>query len=347
MTLNKKKAFIDQIMLGFFLISMVLVFVATVSDELKVRNKHANLKKLVQTAVLSASKYYTNENNDTTEAQNIALGVVEQSKLGAQVKNSIEFTWDFISDPSNVKAKIENYEEDMFWYRLAGWDSFTFDIIEAKANIIASPADELLTIDEVSDFMPFAINNCGQENGIQPGESLSFIYKAYDIYDANESTGFYGLSSDDPDPRDGSQSDFAHFKNEVYDFNRLNTPQYLVDSEQNSIENDAQQLASALAVHTYDDPMDITVALIDCASTKDNIIISNLVPVTMTNIYCGDKTTSDINIDLAFSDQTGDVFDVGVSWVEWEESKDCSQSGLFRIDLDIKIPDEEEVVLEY
>ena len=41
---NYKKAFIDKIMLGFLLIVSTVAFIATVSDDLKVRNKHANLK---------------------------------------------------------------------------------------------------------------------------------------------------------------------------------------------------------------------------------------------------------------------------------------------------------------
>ena len=342
-----KRAFIDQIMLGFFLIAFTMVFVGTVSDELQARNKYTNLKKVLQTAVLSASKYYINENNNTTEAQNIALGIVEQTVLGEEIKDDIVFTWDFLSDPQNVKARIDLYEEDLFWFRLLGWNSVDFEDIEAKANIILLTTDVLPVVDEVSNFMPFAINECGQENAIAPGDSFSFIYKSYGIYENTESTGFYGLVLDEaPDRTDGSQDGFAHFKNEVLDFNRILTQTYLVDSDQDSIENDAQQLASALAVHTYDEPMNISVALLSCESTKDNIVISNLIDVSMTNIYCGDKATSDNNIETAFEDQTGDVFD-DINWVEWVESKDCSQSGLFRIDLDIIYPEIENIILEY
>ena len=86
---NMKKAFIDQIMLGLFLISSVIVFVATVSDEAKARSKYTDLKHIVQTAALSSSKYYTNVNNDTEEAQNIALGIIENSRLGIEVKDDM------------------------------------------------------------------------------------------------------------------------------------------------------------------------------------------------------------------------------------------------------------------
>ena len=358
---NLKNAFIDKIMIGFVLISSILAFVATVSDELKVRNKHKNLKKIVQTVVLSSSKYYISEDNATTEeAEDIALGIVSASQLGSILvqNNDIDITWYLDDDPQNVIASISNYEESMFWYELFGWEKFKFDKIEAKANIILNPLDELPVIDETDEFMPFAINECGQGDSIMPGDNLSFIYKAYEQYESNESLGFYGLDSTLADG--DNQSAFAEFKNNVdklfggdpSSYNRLTTQQYLVNSEYDSdestnpINNDASQLASSLEVHKFDDPLDITVALIDCSSTKDNIIISNLIQVSMTNIYCGDKATSDSNIDSAFEDQTGDVFE-DVTWVEWVEGFDCSQSGLFRIDLEVKIPDEEETLLVY
>ena len=341
----QKKAFINIVLLGFVLISSVVVFIASTADDIVWENKYFNLKKITDSTALALAKHYnTNENID--DAETIADGILDATELGIEAKSYITYTWDLVSDPNNVIVTITNYQHANFWYRFLGKDQFIFETIESKANIISTPADELPVIDEVSDFMPFAINECGKDGGINPGDSFSFIYKSYDIYESSESLGFYGLTPNDPEPRSGAQSDFAHFKNEVLDFNRITTQEYLVDTSQDSIENDAQQLASALAVHTYDDPMDISIALMDCASTKDNIIISNLIPVSMTNIYCGDKTTSSLNIDSAFEDQSGEVFE-DITWVEWVESKDCSQSGLFRIDLDIKIPDEEIVILEY
>ena len=341
----QKKAFVNIIALGFVLFTSVVVFISTKADDIAVNNKFFNLKKITDSTVLALAKHFI-INQDEQDAQDIADAILDASALGIDAKNYISYSWDFVSDPNNVKATITNYSHSTFWYKFLDKSEFIFAKIESKANIIVNPIDELPILDEVSDFMPFAINECGKEGGIVPGESLSFIYKSYDIYDSNESLGFYGLSPTDPTPRTGAQSDFAHFKNEVLDFNRLTTQEYLVDTAQESIENDAQQLASALAVHTYEEPMNISIALLDCSSTKDNIIISNLIPVSMTNIYCGDKTTTTYNINEAFNDQTGDVFD-DINWVEWVESKDCSQSGLFRIDVDIKIPNELTVLLEY
>lgn len=340
---NNKKAFIDQLLMGFIIISMITLFVGTISDEFSARNKHKNLKEVVQTASLSAAKYYIYQNEDTQEAEDIALGIVEQTPLGLEVKDDIVFTWDFDVDPNFVKATIPTYSHDNFWFRLLQWDSVSFDNIESKANIISVILDELPILDETSNFLPFAINECGQE-GIKPGDSFSFIYKSYGIFDTNDSTGFYGLDPSNPDRDDGSQSGFAHFKNEVLDFNRLNTKQYLVDSDQASIENDAQQLASTLEVHKFDEPMNISIALIDCNSTKDDIYISNIVDVNLSNIYCGHKQTPDDTIEDVFENETG--FET-IVWVNWVESKDCSQSGLFRIDIDVTIPEIDSVLLEY
>jgi hypothetical protein len=355
---NMKKAIIDQMLLGLFLMALVLVTVATVADQLKVKNEFYDLKKTLQVAVLSASKYYINENDNTTEAQNIALGIIEQTTLGASIKNDINFTWNFVDDPNYVTASITSHTVDTFWFRLIDLDNFTFTNVEAKANILATPSNRLPQVDEANDFMPFAINECGQDNGIIPGDSLSFIYKAYDQFESNDSLGFYGL--DDEKITGTNQSSFAHFKNTVdlvyeenqNNFNRLTTPLYLVNSvydpsqSTNPINNDASQLASSLEVHKYDTPTTMSVGLIDCASTKDSIIISNIISVSLDEVYCGDKHTSDDNIDSAFVDQTGDVF-TDVTWVEWEEGFDCSKSGLFRIDLSINIPNNNTVILEY
>ncbi len=341
----QKKAYVEIILLGLVLLTSVAIFVGSNADDVSWKNKYFNLKKLTDSTALALAKHY-NENQNQDEAETIANGLLNSTQLGIEARTYMTYTWDLISEPRNVIVTINNYPHENFWYKFLGTTEFIFNNVESKANIILIPANELPIVDAVSDFMPFAINDCGQAGGINPGDSLSFIYKSYDIYTADESLGFYGLTPNDPDPRTGAQSDFAHFKNEVLNFNRLTTQEYLVDSSQATIENDAQQLASALAVHTYDTPMDISIALLDCASTKDDIIISNLIPVSMVNIYCGDKTTPQLSIDSAFVDQTGEVLD-NINWVEWVESKDCSQSGLFRIDIDIKIPDVDSVILEY
>lgn len=338
-----KKAFIDQIMLGLFIFIALIVLGATVSDEIQARNKYYNLKKITDITALAMANYYNDINANTSEAESVANAILDETKLGREVKSSMVYTWDLVSDPQNVISAIPNYTQTTFWYQFLDKASFTLNA-ESKANIVDKSTLDI--VDEASDFVPFAINECGQTS-INPGDEFSFIYKTYDLYDANEGLGFYGLDSVNPNRLDGSQSNFAHFKNEVTEFNRTTTPQYLVDSDQSSIENDAQQLASELEVHKFNSnnvPWEISIALLDCSSTKDNIIINNLIPVSMTKIYCGDKATPEPNITSAFADVSGDVF-TDITWVEWVDSKDCSQSGLFRMDITISAP--EEAQLEY
>lgn len=339
-----KKAFIDQMLLGLFLFVSLIVLGATVSDEMDARNKYYQLKKITDNAVLTMAKYYNRVNESTAEAEAISNGMLDESKLGREVKSSIQYTWDLASNPQTVTATISNYTQKTFWYRFLDKASFTLHA-ESQAKIIDKT--ELDDVEETDDFVPFAVNECGQDGGFSPGDTFSFIYKPYDIYTADEGLGFYGLTGDIPDRLDGSQEGFAHFKNEVTSFDRTESTQYLVDSDLSSIENDAQQLASQLEVHKFNDggvPWDISIALLDCSSTKDNVIINNLIPVSMTKIYCGDKFTPQPNIDSAFVDDTGEVFN-DVTWVEWVDSADCSQSGLFRMDITIRAPEDE--ILNY
>lgn len=337
-----KRAFIDQIMLGLFLFVSLVVLGATVNDEMDARNTYYKLKKLTDNAALSMAKYYNSVNPNTLEAEAIANAMLDKTKLGQQIKGSITYTWDLLSYPKTVTAKVPSYTYETFWFRFLDMASFTLKA-ESTAKIVDKTKLDIK--DKVNDYVPFAVNECGQTS-FNPGDSYSFIYKPYAIYDANEAWGFYGLADTEPDRLDGSQDGFAHFKNEVTTFDRTQTQQYLVDSDLSTIENDAQQLASELEVHKFNDngiPWDISIALLDCSSTKDNIIIKNLIPVSMTKIYCGDKDTPQPNIDSAFVDDTGNVMN-DVTWVEWVESKDCSQSGLFRMDITVQTP--EEVILD-
>ena len=370
----KKKAFINIILLGFILITSVIVFLSTTSDDIVWKNKYFNLKKITDSTALALAKSYKINYNETKdvddaklEATNIADAMLTKTNLGIDAHNYMEpYNWCFKGDgctltqkcqdddscKGQVRVTITDYNHKNFWYKFIGKDNFIFSKIESIGNIVIS---SLPDIPESDEFMPFAINECGKgEENIIPGASFSFIYKPYAIYDANESTGFYGL--DTTLNADGvSQSDFAAFKNVIdkfYDgeesiFN-IDTKQYLVDSPYdesaviNPINNDASQLSSSLEVKKFDEPFPMAIALLDCASTKDNIIVKNLIEVTMTNVYCGDKSTDASLVTDAFVDQSEDVFDEDITWITWTESYDCSSSGLLRIDITIdKVPDED------
>ncbi len=349
---NMKKAIIDQIMLGFVLFSMLFVFVATVSDELKVRNKYANLKKLVQTAVLSASKYYINESQNTTEAQNIALGIVEQSALGATIKDDIEFTWDFISDPNNVKAKIENYEEEMFWYKLLDWDSYTFDIIEAKANIV--------TPTTASDFLPIAVNGCSQD--LTVGSEFEFLLKAFDTYTTDDNAGFYALSLPG-----GGQSSFTEFKNNIANlvgggnnnFN-MDDDDFYIDGdvvtvatvESADINNDVKQISQSFNMTTFV-PQVMSIAVLDCDSSAENPSLDKLLQVKVTSVGCASTCCivmpfvgTVCGMPCIINDMLSLTTNNDLSNITWASGhSSCNSNGLFGIHLEIL--NNETVVLEY
>ena len=309
MSTNLKKAFIDQVLLGFFLVATTITFVATVSDELKARNKYTQLKQIVQTAALSSSKYYIKENSTTSQAENIALAIIDKTSLGKEVKNNITFTWDFNNSPNFVKTKIENYKQDMFWYKLLGMDSYTFDKVEAKANIIIADNKS------ATDFLPIAINGCN--NNFQVGENYNFILKAHDEYKEDDNEGWYALSTPS-----GGQSSFAHFKNVIKksiteddtDFFRVDDKDKMymdnngdhdgdgenddesddehitvatVDS--NSIENDVKQISQSFDIKNYDKPMTYSIVALDCGSTSNNPIVKKVVKISLNKPSCAKK----------------------------------------------------------
>ena len=316
-TSNRKKAFIDQVLLGFFLIATTITFVATVSDELKARNKYTQLKKIVQTAALSSSKYYIKQNSTTSQAENIALAIIDKTSLGNEVKNNITFTWDFNSEPNFVKTKIENYKQDMFWYKLLGMDSYTFDNIEAKANIIVDNKS-------ATDFLPIAINGCN--NNFQVGENYNFILKAHDQYEDDDHEGWYALSTPS-----GGQSSFSHFKDIIKksiedkhsdDFFRVdeednklymdddgdhdgdgkdddeNDDEHITVStvDSNSIENDIKQISQAFDIKHYDESLKFSIAVLDCNSSANEPILKDVIKVSLNKPSCA-STTSENNDD--------------------------------------------------
>ncbi|QOG12543.1 hypothetical protein [Arcobacter sp. FWKO B] len=344
-----KRALVDQILLGLFIFVSLIVFGATVADEMETRNKYYQLKKITDNAALTLSKYYiiqhyesrtsTQADQDQVieEAELISNDMLDQTKLGLEVKNLVSYIWDLESAQKSVIVKIDGYMQNTFWYRFLDLMGFNLNA-ESKANINIR--------NQVNDFVPFAINICDRDDFIY-GQGLQLLYKPYDIYNSSEQFGFYGLAYTNPDRTDSSQSGFAHFKNEVTSFNSQEQDVYLVDSNlydsdgdfSKVIYNDAQQLASALEVHKFNDsaasPWNISIALLGCDNDKDSAMnVVNLISVSMDKIYCGDKKTSDADVEAAFLDDTGQIFS-NISWVDWVESKDCSGSGLFRMDLTI------------
>lgn len=151
-----KKALVDQIMLGLFVFFALIAIGATISDNMKARDKYYNLKRLTDNSVLTLAKYYTRVEENTTNAQNINYDMLSESSLGLQIRDTITYSWDFISEPNTVTATIPNYQEDTFWFKFLGLN--TFDL-KAESRATISTVDlETATTDYSAGLAPFAVN---------------------------------------------------------------------------------------------------------------------------------------------------------------------------------------------
>ena len=346
---NNKKAFIDKIMLGFFLISFVTVFVGTISDELQMRTKYQSLKKITQTAVLSAAKYYLDHQDEQDveeDAENIAKGIIEQTKLGKEISNDIVFNWDFDSDPNNVIATIDEYTQELFWFRLLGWKEAPIENVSAKANIVEQ------TIEEADNFVPIAVNGCSQD--FNKGDQFDFLLKAYDLYDPNDNIGFFALYEPS-----GGQSSFAHFKNLVKDVMKNKTSHFELDDIVSistvlaaDIKNDVKQISQSFGINGFSST-EMSIAVLDCNSTADSPVVKKILPIKMNQVYCADccafmgmcmpwpMSEMCVFMDM-LNDLTGDVFS-DMIWATTVNS--CNKNELFRINFEVLSDDK--VVLEY
>ena len=346
---NRKKAFIDQIMLGFFLIAFTTIFIGTVSDELQARNKYTQLKKVAQTAVLTAAKYYLTEENDEESAENIALSLIEEIPLGDEIKDDIVFVWDFDAEPNTLIATIPEYTEEFFWFKLLDFNHINFINISAKVNILNQ------SIEDAEDFVPIAVNGCTQE--LQSGQDYDFLYKTFDLFDVNDNMAFYGLS-DSHNLK--SQASFAHFKNAVgsvvknHGTNMMNVHhimETIVTTESDKIENDIKQISQQFDIKNFAG-QNMTIALLECNSTASDPVIKELVPIHMNAVYCA-KACCKISFMGAFSfggcswfmsfmctifnmmtNITADVFDTSNFWTTGQTAS-CNQANFFRINFEI------------
>ncbi|MDZ7818435.1 MAG: hypothetical protein U5K55_07390 [Aliarcobacter sp.] len=159
-----KKAFIDQIMLGFFLFTALIVFGATINDEFEARNKVDDLRTLTKNTTRALSKNYM-YNASINYAEDIANDLLSNTKLGNEVltKNLVEYTWrDLDNDglPDVVTTTISGYIQNNFWYKFL--DKKTFSLPEVNWT-------EYVTKDEsdiVSITLKYGGSNAGYYNMI-------------------------------------------------------------------------------------------------------------------------------------------------------------------------------------
>ena len=366
---NSKKAFVDKILLGFFLLVLIIGFFGIISDQLMVKNKILALKKVAQTASLSAAKYYVNEEQNTTKAEEVANKIVNSIPLGNEIiekiVDDINYTWKpDETNPTSVDVNITSYTQPMFWTRFLPWLKWkhrNIDGISSEASIV--------TITDADDFVPIAVNGCSQE--LIPGQEYDFLYKTFDLFDVNDNIAFYGLSDSH---NLNSQASFAHFKNAVAsvingEMNPMNihhTMETIATTTSDKIKNDVKQISQSFNIANFSG-QNMTIALLDCSSTASDPVIKELIPIHMNAVYCAKACCSISMFDGTFSfggcswfttfmctildmmtNITKDVFDTSNFWTTGT-TNGCNQSNFFRINFEVrdKIETKEKVLLKY
>lgn len=123
-----KKAFIEQLFLGFLLLMGIVTFVATVNDETSTRNRIYDLKALAKTSSQAIARHYEQQ-LDMCSGQDINGDILTQSKLGQMVidDNLLNYSWEDTSgdgQPDQITTTIAAHEHESFWYRFFDKDSF-------------------------------------------------------------------------------------------------------------------------------------------------------------------------------------------------------------------------------
>jgi hypothetical protein len=141
---QNKKAFIDQIMLGFILFSTLIVLGTTVADNHLAREKYYSLDGLAKKLTRALSKHYL-YHEDMSEAQNIANSILTETKTGQEILESklVSYMWrDLDGDllPDVVTTSISNYKQENFWFKFLDKDSFNIAEVNASEYVIKEEA---------------------------------------------------------------------------------------------------------------------------------------------------------------------------------------------------------------
>ena len=163
-TQKHKKAFIDQIMLGFFLFAALIIFGATVSDEYEARTKALKLQEIAKNSTRALAKSYM-YNEDMTESESINNDILSTTKLGQELidNNNIDFIWrDLTGDgsPNVVTTVISGYTQENFWFKLLDLDDFTIPDTDWTEYVTKDQSDI------ISIVMRYGGSNAGYHNMI-------------------------------------------------------------------------------------------------------------------------------------------------------------------------------------
>jgi len=341
---NARKAIIGMMMLGLFVIFFSVVFLGTVSDKITLKNKVNKIRNILQTASLSAVKYYIDEDNNTKAAENIARGIISQNKLGADINSSLEFTWHLDSDPNNLVVRLPSYNQKLFWFKILGWNDKNITNMSSKTNIVVqNPTD---------GFAPIAINGCNQT--FTKGDTLELLLGSYDDYNDSLSSFFFPVWDASLNVRhsgnennnfvDWATNGMGAFIDGNFNIDYSDDVNYtIVDDNSNAA--DIKKLATQMHMDSFN-PINAAITILPCGTNKDDPVPKEGLRVKLTAIQCSpDATNCCIGpicspMFCIFDDMAN--FFAGIHW-----TTSPSQCGKDYFKMDLTILGNKKAILEY
>lgn len=148
-----KKAIINQMFLGFLLLSGLVTYVATLNDEQLAKKKVYNLQDITTESMKALGNSYFRgmsgniiNGQPTTavlamcQAEDLADGLLQATSLGQELldSGSVSYVWRDSTNnqlPDSVTVTIEEQTADTFWYKLLGKDTFTIPRFGSAVNL--------------------------------------------------------------------------------------------------------------------------------------------------------------------------------------------------------------------
>ena len=138
-----KKAFIDQMLLGFVLFMVLVFFLATLFDEEKIKNDAINLKTLAFDATNSLASIYIqgikNESQTSNDAMCSARELTKRFTDKSPFPNN-KYTVEWKSStssvtPTTVTVKTAAHNSSTFWYKFLNKKSFNLRAVSHTADL--------------------------------------------------------------------------------------------------------------------------------------------------------------------------------------------------------------------
>jgi len=276
---NAKKAIVGLIMIGFLLIFSSVIFIGTVSDKVAVTNKVAKIRKTLQTASLSAAKYYIDVNTSTSDAEKISRNLICQTKLGAEINSSLGFDWNLTAEPNYLIVTLPSYKQDLFWFKFLGWNDKNITNMSSKANIV--------NVNPTDGFAPIAINGC--DKTFDTGDEISLLLGEYDYYTDTRFKHFFPLWTGESDGNsqfvDWAKDGMGEIEDGSYTLSDDMITDFYSLAEGNIEATDVKKLALSMGMDDFS-PIVASVTILDCDSNKTNPIVKESKKVLINSIEC-------------------------------------------------------------